>query len=411
MTEEEFEQWVPKMFDQLDAQFDDLRTHIATLRLSFIIFTVHTLLPFRYLGLLRELSLFISRQTHIFLPIHQIASTTANLPHTKHPDSTTSEGENCRHRHLPPSPILISQRPSLPLTFIFDRLHATVVRLLTYSSCLTSPFIIVSLPGLAEISSFVIFLDGIESQRYIIERQIKFHFGGAEEWRDGGVTRASSRSLGQINGEDTSISARALCSCADFSRIILCSLLSGVWASPVIALNVWPLAPPEPISDLETSGICRDIALGGFDCQWTEPWAGRLRRRLGYYLPEHHGITPVAGAAGFFGLYSSVFFIIMIYTAINNFYITDEELKNSPSRKDGIDEATETMLRIYGPQAVMATGQVLFHRFYCKKSFARFSVKVMLRVSCLSPQSFGHNPTGSSALPVMIQCIACDDRL
>lgn len=26
----------------------------------------------------------------------------------------------------------------------------------------------------------------------------------------------------------------------------------------------------------------------------------------------------------------------------------------------------------------MATGQVLFHRFYCKKSFARFNVKVKL---------------------------------
>lgn len=130
----------------------------------------------------------------------------------------------------------------------------------------------------------------------------------------------------------------------------------------------------------------------------------------------------------------------MIYTAIDNFYLTDEQLKDSPSRKDGIDEATETTLRIYGcdliqesgillrlypasvlfyllvlfrllqftfyfwvlsfnflvsyavcwfhqsfvsfnhivyrPQAVMATGQVLFHRFYCKKSFARFDVKV-----------------------------------
>ncbi|XP_059432303.1 cyclin-L1-1 [Corylus avellana] len=78
----------------------------------------------------------------------------------------------------------------------------------------------------------------------------------------------------------------------------------------------------------------------------------------------------------------------MIYTAIDNFYLTDEQLKNSPSRKDGIDEATEITLRIYGcdliqesgillrlPQAVMATGQVLFHRFYCKKSFARFNVK------------------------------------
>lgn len=78
----------------------------------------------------------------------------------------------------------------------------------------------------------------------------------------------------------------------------------------------------------------------------------------------------------------------MIYTAIDTFYLTEEELKTSPSRKDNIDEATETTLRIYGcdviqesgillrlPQAVMATGQVLFHRFYCKKSFGRFNVK------------------------------------
>ena len=38
---------------------------------------------------------------------------------------------------------------------------------------------------------------------------------------------------------------------------------------------------------------------------------------------------------------------------------------------------------IFRPQAVMATGQVLFHRFYCKKSFARFDVKVsFLFFSC-----------------------------
>ncbi|CAI0442838.1 unnamed protein product [Linum tenue] len=78
----------------------------------------------------------------------------------------------------------------------------------------------------------------------------------------------------------------------------------------------------------------------------------------------------------------------MIYTAIDNFYLTEEQLQNSPSRKDGIDEDTETSIRRYGcdlvqesgillrlPQAVMATGQVLFHRFYCKKSFAKFNVK------------------------------------
>lgn len=85
----------------------------------------------------------------------------------------------------------------------------------------------------------------------------------------------------------------------------------------------------------------------------------------------------------------------MIYTTIDTFYLTDEELQNSPSRKDGIDEATELNLRIYGcdliqesgilmklPQAVMASGQVLFHRFYCKKSFVRFNVK-RLAASCV----------------------------
>lgn len=85
----------------------------------------------------------------------------------------------------------------------------------------------------------------------------------------------------------------------------------------------------------------------------------------------------------------------MIYTAIDTFYLTDDQLQDTPSRKDGVDEATETTLRIYGcdliqesgillkvPQQVMATGQVLFHRFYCKKSFVRFNVK-RVAASCV----------------------------
>lgn len=85
----------------------------------------------------------------------------------------------------------------------------------------------------------------------------------------------------------------------------------------------------------------------------------------------------------------------MIYTAIDTFYLLQEQLQNSPSRKDGVDEETETVLRLYGceliqeggillklPQAVMATGQVLLHRFFCKKSFARFNVK-RVAASCL----------------------------
>ncbi|GLC50293.1 hypothetical protein PLESTB_000363400 [Pleodorina starrii] len=80
----------------------------------------------------------------------------------------------------------------------------------------------------------------------------------------------------------------------------------------------------------------------------------------------------------------------MIYTALDNFYLTDEELAQSPSRKHDIDEETETTLRIFGceliqeagillkcPQAVMATGQVLFQRFFCRKSMRDFNVRRM----------------------------------
>lgn len=49
----------------------------------------------------------------------------------------------------------------------------------------------------------------------------------------------------------------------------------------------------------------------------------------------------------------------MIYTAIDNFYLTDEQLKDSPSRKDGIDEAIETTLRIYGCDLVQESGILL----------------------------------------------------
>jgi cyclin L len=79
----------------------------------------------------------------------------------------------------------------------------------------------------------------------------------------------------------------------------------------------------------------------------------------------------------------------MVFSTLDNFYLTDEQLENSPSRQDGIDRDTEAELRAYGasliqeaglllcwPQAVMATGQVLFQRFYCKRSLKSFNVKV-----------------------------------
>ena len=49
----------------------------------------------------------------------------------------------------------------------------------------------------------------------------------------------------------------------------------------------------------------------------------------------------------------------MIYTAIDTFYVTDEQLQNSPSRNDGIDETTETTLRIYGCDLIQESGILL----------------------------------------------------
>jgi hypothetical protein len=76
-------------------------------------------------------------------------------------------------------------------------------------------------------------------------------------------------------------------------------------------------------------------------------------------------------------------------SAVDNFYLSDEELADSPSRKDGTSEEQEITLRAYGaqlvqeagillrcPQAVMATAQVLLQRFYCKRSLKAYNVQV-----------------------------------
>ncbi len=88
---------------------------------------------------------------------------------------------------------------------------------------------------------------------------------------------------------------------------------------------------------------------------------------------------------------------------LDNFYLTAEQLEDSPSRQDGVTADDETRARVYGceiiqeagmllrlPQVTMATGQVLLHRFYCKQSLVKRDVKVgdpsqsMLMRSCLA---------------------------
>lgn len=74
---------------------------------------------------------------------------------------------------------------------------------------------------------------------------------------------------------------------------------------------------------------------------------------------------------------------------IDNFYLSKEQLENSPSRLRGVDAETEKRLRVYGcdriqravillklPQVVAATAQILFHRFYSKKDLREWHVRV-----------------------------------
>lgn len=92
----------------------------------------------------------------------------------------------------------------------------------------------------------------------------------------------------------------------------------------------------------------------------------------------------------------------MIYSLLDGFYLTDEQLADTPSRADGIEPEVEEELRRYGcdilqeaavlmqlPQAVAATAQVLLHRFYCKRSLRKFDVKVRAAAAPRAP----HPPT------------------
>jgi hypothetical protein len=80
--------------------------------------------------------------------------------------------------------------------------------------------------------------------------------------------------------------------------------------------------------------------------------------------------------------------------ALDNFYLTEDELENTPSRKSGVDADTERLLRVYGadrcqravvllklPQVVAATAQTLLHRFYYKRCLRRFHIRVRCRSS------------------------------
>ncbi|CRH02295.1 cyclin, putative [Plasmodium relictum] len=90
---------------------------------------------------------------------------------------------------------------------------------------------------------------------------------------------------------------------------------------------------------------------------------------------------------------------------INDIILIDKEKVKTPSEEKNIEKNIEIKLRIYGCQLIqeagiilrlkpvtIATSQVLFHRFYFKKSFTDFDVKIIapssLYLSCKLEEDF-----------------------
>ncbi|XP_049532149.1 cyclin-L1-like isoform X1 [Anopheles darlingi] len=84
-----------------------------------------------------------------------------------------------------------------------------------------------------------------------------------------------------------------------------------------------------------------------------------------------------------------------IVLTLENCLLPEAKLDQTPSQSDGLDRETETDLRILGceliqtagillklPQVAMATGQVLFQRFFYSKSFVRHSMEATA-MSCI----------------------------
>nr|XP_055057693.1 cyclin-L1 isoform X1 [Misgurnus anguillicaudatus] len=85
-----------------------------------------------------------------------------------------------------------------------------------------------------------------------------------------------------------------------------------------------------------------------------------------------------------------------VFLAIDSSIVGEERLSTTPSMLDGLDHETETDLRILGceliqsagillrlPQVAMATGQVLFQRFFYSKSFIKHNFEIVA-MACMN---------------------------
>ena len=88
-----------------------------------------------------------------------------------------------------------------------------------------------------------------------------------------------------------------------------------------------------------------------------------------------------------------------------DFLVSSDFLENSKSRRDGVSSKDEIMLRVYGceiiqhggqllklPQQVCATAQVIFQRFYCKRSFVEFKVEFAAMAATWLASKLEENP-------------------
>jgi len=85
-----------------------------------------------------------------------------------------------------------------------------------------------------------------------------------------------------------------------------------------------------------------------------------------------------------------------VLITLENVLIPEEKLSETPSMQDGLDKEIETDLRVLGceliqtagillklPQVAMATGQVIFQRFYYSKSFIKHNMEVVAMASIM----------------------------
>ncbi|XP_022111330.1 cyclin-L1-like [Acanthaster planci] len=85
-----------------------------------------------------------------------------------------------------------------------------------------------------------------------------------------------------------------------------------------------------------------------------------------------------------------------VLITLENCVIPQEKLAPTPSVRDGLDSETEMNLRVLGcefiqtagillrlPQVAMATGQVLFQRFYYSKSFVKHNMEIVA-MACIN---------------------------